>query len=135
MECGVCGKRKVKVLTHQRTLAVQFGSVQYWPEIVYSCSNCGSEISGDERPLIEAIENSTCDAIKNLLDFFDTQGYKPINIERILGIPFHSLKRKKNYRSSYCILKFLKMQPEILENEKFYKVIYRNDKKKRKANK
>jgi len=135
MKCVVCGKNNVKILRHQRTLAVQFGSMQFWPEIVHSCNNCGSEIQGDDQPLVEAIENSTCDAIKNLLDFFDTQGHKPINIERILGIPFHSLKRKKNYRLSYCILKFAKMHPEILENEKFYKVIYGDDKKKKKGNK
>ncbi len=116
MQCPACGSSTIATNNGTRTIQAPFGSVQTFTQNIKECLTCLSQGFEDDDAIDDAFDRSIKDSVPIMLDRLSM--WKDPYIERVLGLPFETLKYWRSGKllssAGIALLRILATYPWIL---------------------
>jgi hypothetical protein len=115
--CPACGSEDLYRQTSAREIRAPYGPTIKCTVIEAQCCVCKESFTTDDTPLQAAKKRSEQESVATMLASLATEGYTPVAIERILGIPFGILSKKPVDSQTLALLRMVTTYPWMLAEE------------------
>jgi hypothetical protein len=121
VSCPACGSLQVTTTSESGFLTMPFANKAMFTTILHTCEICresGDFTGENDFKIAEAGQKAHKEAIENILEFLAKQGKNQAYIERVLGLPQHTIDRWKGGEClavGSALLRVIGTYPWILE--------------------